>query len=89
MGHDHKKSVSLHSRLELRGGNGQLRLHDRKILIARTGSFLKGYEDGRPSYIVDKALRPSDLGTIKIELTPRRNQIGKEDETYIDLHASI
>ncbi len=88
MGHDHKKSVGLVTRLSLRGQNG-LRLHHDKKLFARTGSFLKGYESGEASYIADSAMNPTDLGVIKIELTPRREQRGDVDFSYIDIHASI
>lgn len=88
MGHDHKKSVGMVSRLELRGSS-DLRLHNAKKVFARTGSFLKGYEPGKKSYIVDKAMNPTDLGVVKIELTPKRERIGGADYEYIDMHASI
>jgi hypothetical protein len=89
MGHDHQKTAYLKSKLELPAAGKVLRLHDRKILFARTGSFLTGYKENVGSYVVDKLLPPSDLGTIKIELTPRRSQAAKQDELYIDIHASI
>lgn len=88
MGHDHKKSVGMVSRLELKEGYGKLRLHHGKKVFARTGSFLKGYEPGKKSYIVDKAMNPTDLGVVKIELTPRRER-SNTDFTYVDIHASI
>jgi hypothetical protein len=85
MGHDHRKSVALKTRLCL--GNGKLR--QKKVLLARTGSFLKGYVDGEPSYVARGAMTPTDLGVIKIELTPRRNKKNKEDDYYVDMHASL
>lgn len=88
MGHDHKKSVGFTTRLCLKEGKGSIKLSQRKVLHARTGSFLKGYVEGRKSYIVDKAMNPTDLGVVKIELTPRRLQ-DNGDEKYIDIHASI
>jgi hypothetical protein len=91
MGHDHKKSVGLKTRLSLNssGGNGGLKLHQRKILFARTGSFLKGYEPEAKSYIADAAMNPTDLGVIKIELTPKRERRDGGDYQYIDIHCSI
>ena len=90
MGHDHKKSVAMTTKLELtQGGNNNIKLHHKKQLYARTGSFLKGYEDGKISYVADGAMSPTDLGVVKIELTPRRDCKNGEDYTYIDIHASI
>jgi len=74
MGHDHKKSIGMTTKLVLQDGGGGLSVRHRKILLARTGSFLKAYEDGAVSYIADKAGNPTDLGTVKIELTPKRDQ---------------
>jgi predicted phosphodiesterase len=90
MGHDHKKSCSYVPTMHLsRGGGKALRLHQKKKLIARTGSFLKGYVDGKKSYVADGAMNPTDLGTIKIELTPKRKQFNGKQEQYIDIHTSI
>lgn len=88
MGDNHQKAVSLKTRLRLMGACPTV-LKQRKILLGRTGSFLKGYEEGSPSYIVDAQLPPTDLGVIKIEITPRRKVIGKIDDSYLDIHASI
>jgi UDP-2,3-diacylglucosamine pyrophosphatase LpxH len=88
MGHDHKKSQGNKTRLRLTDGGETVRLSHRKILIARTGSFLKGYVPETKSYIVDMALNPTDLGVIKIELTPRLTG-DNYDRVEIDLHASL
>ena len=87
MGHDHKKSVGFLRKLYLSGQTG-LNVKERKIMMGRTGSFLKGYVDGAKSYVTDMALKPCDLGVIKIELTPKRIQ-GKNANDFIDIHASI
>jgi len=94
MGHDHKKSVATKTRLKLSGvGPDRFRLSHRKILLCRTGSFLKGYEPGEASYVADSAMNPTDLGVVKIELTPRRERHkdakGEIDLISVDLHASI
>lgn len=89
-GHDHQKGAVNVSKLRLQRGGGGIRLAHRKVLLARTGAFLKGYEDnGLPSYVVDRALRPSDLGTVKIELTPRRVRGKGIDYSHVDIHTSI
>jgi hypothetical protein len=92
MGHDHKKSLSFKNRLALSWGRG-LTLTHRKILLGRTGSFLRGYVPETQSYIAHAAMSPTDLGVLKIELTPKRKtkkQNGKmlTDTIYTDIHAS-
>jgi hypothetical protein len=92
MGHDHKKSVAMKTRLVLSSGSN-LEMSHKKILMARTGSFLRGYVPGEPSYIVKAAYSPTDLGVVKIEMTPRRKHLSNKgrisDFFYIDVHASI
>ena len=103
MGHDHQKIVGERERLKLSYSqrSGKLKLAYRKVVSARTGSFLRGYLPDKPSYVAARALPSSTLGTIKIELTPRRQQkqLGNSekkqtrqtlyDEIYIDTHCSI
>lgn len=86
MGHDHRKSCSYVPTMELKQSGKSVRLHQKKKLIGRTGSFLKGYIAGKKSYVADMALNPTDLGVLKIELTPRSVHTG---EQYIDIHTSI
>ena len=89
MGHDHKKSVAIVNRLKLTGGNGSLNLSHRKVVLARTGSFLRGYVPGAVSYVADRSLNPTDLGTIKLEITPRRSRAGGRDKAEVDIHCSV
>jgi len=93
MGHDHKKSVGFVNRLRLQSSGGTLVLNHRKVLLARTGSFLKGYVPEEVSYIADAAMSPTDMGVIKIELTPTRKRgidgIKNKECTFIDIHASV
>jgi hypothetical protein len=88
-GHDHKKTASLASRLQLSPTGNKPKLSQRKILLGRTGSFLKGYVPNKRSYIARKMLPPTDLGVLKIELTPKRYREDGRDTLYVDIHASI
>lgn len=86
MAHDHKKSVGTTSKLQLSGSGTNVKVVHRKQLYIRCGSFLRGYVDGQASYIADMCLNPTDLGVVKIEITPKA--IGHADER-VDLHASV
>lgn len=89
MGHDHKKSIATMSKLHLSDAKSHLKLNHKRILLGRTGSFLLGYVQGKPSYVADAAMRPSDLGTIKIEITFKQTTLKNMTERYIDIHGSI
>jgi UDP-2,3-diacylglucosamine pyrophosphatase LpxH len=93
MGHTHKKTVAMKTRLSLIDGKGGMSLRQQKLLFGRTGSFLKGYMDGKPSYVTKALLSPVDLGTIRIELAPRRDSSKVEDNVhdnlYVDIHGSL
>lgn len=82
-GHDHRKYAALKARLRLSKSG---RLNQRQILLGRTGSFLKGYVEGEPSYIARRALPPTDLGNIIIKFIPRRKQTKTDDTFYIEIH---
>lgn len=89
MGHTHKKSIAMKTRLKLNDGNGSLSIAHEKILFGRTGSFLKGWEPDAPSYVVKACMSPTDLGVIKLQLTPRRDRTNGRDVFWIDIHGSI
>lgn len=68
MGHDHKKIAVPVPRLQIVGAHDNVDVADKITWYCRTGSFLKGYEKDKPSYIVERALRPVALGTIEINV---------------------
>ena len=88
MGDNHRKGVDYASRLCLAHNGTDLKLVDRKIILARTGTFLKGYIPGEVSYIADAAYSPSDLGLVKIEITIKRRWEDGSPHTSVDLSAS-
>ncbi len=71
-GHDHQRSVGKVNRLHLQNGGEGLVLKDKTMVIARSGSFLRGYMPDHQSYIVKGAMKPSDIGALKITLIPTR-----------------
>lgn len=93
MGHDHKKWVAYQRKLRLIGGKGNLYIRERKILLGRTGSFQLGYVPGKSNYVSSGGMTPTDLGVLKIELTPRRKQFrefgDRKEELEVDIHCSI
>lgn len=98
MGHDHHKWVDFATRLRFgQTKDGSAHLHQRKILLGRTGSFQLGYVDGKSNYVSSFGMPPTDLGVIKIELTPEldtsikmvNGKKSQNDIMSVDIHASI
>jgi hypothetical protein len=73
----------------LKQSGDSVRLSHRKVLLARTGSFLKGYVPGKVSYVTDRLLNPTNLGVIKIEVTPKRGDGKGYDCDELDIHGSL
>ena len=94
MGHDHKRGVWPESTLivasNIRNG-GALEVKQKRQLLCRTGSFLRGYVDGEQSYVADKLLRPCELGTIKLDIRLKRSRskLEETDCTMADIHAYV
>ena len=95
-GHDHNRAVDYINRLGItRSYDGECSLQNKRILLGRTGSFLKGYVENEPSYIVDGNLPPCDLGALKICIKPMRENKKDEkkqkrvDNRWIDITAEI
>jgi hypothetical protein len=85
MGHDHKKAAASTIRLSMSGrGADDMDVVQRETWLCRTGSFLKGYEKGKPSYIAERALRPVSLGTIEVNIrrTKTRHETLDDDKIY-------
>jgi len=74
MGDDHKRGIMPTGdqlRMQFRGAG--LEIQSRTQYVGRTGSFLRGYVDGKSGYVTDKALTPTSLGTVELELTLQEN----------------
>src|SRR5690606_17357920 len=85
MGHDHGKGVVSSVTLELNCYKGtNLKVIEKEILIARTGSFLKSREDGEPSYPADMSLSASSLGWVHFDIVPRRTYINGYRRLYLE-----
>lgn len=76
MGHTHKAFAQFLDPKLYVPRTGRLALEAESVIIANTGSFLKGYCEGTTSYVEQKGLRPIDLGTICIKIVPDKNKIG-------------
>jgi hypothetical protein len=93
-GDDHRKLVGMTTKLDITSGkNGEISLKHTKQIFLRTGSFLDSHIDGKSSYVVDANMNPTDLGVVKIELTPKQlSRAGGKNSAgmfYTDIHASI
>jgi hypothetical protein len=88
-GHDHNKMADYIPRMELTNNKGCLKVKSKKILIARTGCYLKGYEAGRVSYATKALYPPTDLGSLTIKLTPTCKIINGVDDRYVDVKCEL
>jgi len=86
-GHDHKKWIYKQTRLRL-APHG-LALQERQMIFARTGSFLRAYQPNTHGYVSESMMKPSDLGVVKIIITPKRIKKDRRDRLTLDLHGSI
>ena len=90
-GHDHKRGVWPESTLVVNANHksGELEIKQKRQLLCRTGSFLRGYVDGATSYVADRYLRPCELGTIRLEIKPKNEQHSYKQYYYPDIHANV
>lgn len=68
MGHDHKLSMGKTVRFRLRTDGKGAKLQERKVIFARSGSFLKGFEPGEVSYAADSCMTPNELGGTLVKI---------------------
>lgn len=85
-GHDHKRgALPLNPILTLsQNRNGPLHVRERQRWIGRTGSYLKAYVDGEPSYNVDAGRGPCSLGHIRFDLNFERDRYQGKDRPRHD-----
>lgn len=60
----------------------RLRVKEVPLLLVRAGSFLRAYEPGNASYVIQGLMGPTSLGVVTITLTPRRT---KEDGYHVEI----
>lgn len=85
MGDNHARGcMPTGERLRMVNSNKGLIVKAKPTWIGRTGSFLRSYVEGQPSYVVDAALPPANLGHIEFQLTMQR--VRSEGRDFYDLH---
>jgi hypothetical protein len=87
MGDNHARgALPMNDRLRIMShSRGGAYIRARRPWIGRTGSFLKAYEDGESSYVVDSALPPASLGWIEFDVRVRRSREPGQDALSIDI----
>jgi len=86
MGHDHKRGVVPGiSRLRLCETAGRLSVKQRVPWLGRTGSFLKGFEDGQVSYNVDACRNPNALGWIEFDVAMVRTKSNRTESRDLEI----
>ena len=72
MGHSHIKATETKSTLYL---DRHMNLKVRKRILAVTGCFLRGYQEGKSSYVEKWGFPPTDTGVVKLMFNPRRHDV--------------
>ena len=86
MGDNHQRGVvPLGEQLDVREQSGRERLTVKRRFAARTGSFLRGFEVGKSSYVVDACYDPTSIGTVEFEL--RLKTCPRTGHAYVSVRA--
>jgi hypothetical protein len=85
MGHNHQLQAAKASRLIIDASG----VRDAVQVMARTGSFLKGYQAGASSYVVNGLFPPATLGGAIIEIAPYRKKINGKRTIGADINITI
>ena len=89
MGHDHQKGAWPQTRLTpIEKKDGTIKMKQQRQYYCRTGSFQKSYEEGTGGYATGKLMRPSDLGTMKIQISFHRDRSKGDDRLITDIEAT-
>jgi len=72
MGHSHIKATETKSVLY---ADNQMNLKNKKRILAVTGCFLRGYQQGVTSYVEKWGYPPTDTGVVKLTFNPRGNDV--------------
>lgn len=90
MGHSHSKGALPDQKIKLESWKSGLHVGTREVLLVRSGSFLKGFKEGKRSYVVDAAYRPLSLGWVTIRLIPTRTRMSSGSRKYhIRMEATV
>lgn len=89
MGHDHQRGAWPSSCLIPVLGRNVWRIKQKRQLLCRSGSFLKGYQDNSISYEIFRLYKPSDLGALKLTIGFHRDQTKGDDLIITDLSAEV
>lgn len=92
IGHQHKKVAAPIDRVYVSWRSNPPRILHRRVILACTGGFLRGYMQGskrrgraQGTYVEKRLLSPTALGGIAIYIRPRRILDGEQDTYHLDL----
>lgn len=82
MGDNHQRGGIPIQTLRMIDAHGAIkpRIESHKIMLLRTGAFLRSYIDGKASYVVDALMPPSNLGWVEVRITPSLPRLGDKSD---------
>jgi len=84
MGHDHHKGCLSKTVLSV---DSHFKLKQKRQWFARTGSFLNGWVQDEPSYVVNAMYAPTDLGVVRFDCHFTRTTKKGKDIIIKDIHS--
>jgi hypothetical protein len=93
MGHDHKKAGTPgQPRLFLsHSSKNGMKVEQRETVLIRSGSFMKGYEDGKINYNVDSCRSPGTLGHVEVLVTlkSKYKRLDRDNGVEIEMRSLV
>jgi len=88
MGHDHKRSATPKTVLEIFDNSGNFGVKQKRQYLVRSGSFQKSYEKDSSGFAQGRLMRPADLGAVRLNISSHRDR-KENDRTILDIEAVI
>lgn len=86
MGHDHNRGAWPTTVLHWSASRGKIQ--QKRQFLCRSGTFKKGYAEDSAGYEIERLLRPSDLGAIRLDISIHRGGTEKR-EMIVDIESVV
>lgn len=85
-GHDHKRGAWPDTAMGIQSGKNGLSIKQKRQWLIRSGSFLRAFVDGQSTYAVGRLYKPTELGTVKIDVSFHNHKENGQERLSPDIH---